>query len=129
MTPLVAVIKQGDLRSVRVLLAMKASPSISWLEQGHPILPLEEAVWLGHEKISRLLLENGVSEMKGWCHGVLHGAIAKKMFTLVKLLMEKGASLDSTYVGRKLSVLLLRVVPKEQVTFAWFVSFQMQRLI
>ena len=55
MTPLVAVIKQGDLRSVRVLLAMKASPSISWLEQGHRILPLEEVAWLGHEKISRLL--------------------------------------------------------------------------
>ena len=99
MTPLVAVIKQGDLRSVRVLLAMKASPSISWLEQGHWILPLEEAVWLGHEKISRLLLENGASETKGWCHGALHGAIAKKMFTLVKLLIEKRASLDSTYVG------------------------------
>ena len=99
MTPLVAVIKQGDLRSVRVLLAMKASPSISWLEQGHPIPPLEEAVWLGHEKISRLLLENGASETKGWCHGALHGAIAKKMFTLVKLLIEKRASLDSTYVG------------------------------
>ena len=100
MTPLAAAINQGDLRSVRALLAMKASPSIGRLEQGHWILPLEEAVWLGHEKISLLLLANGASETKRWCYGVLHGAIAKKMFPLVRLLIKKGASLDSTYTGR-----------------------------
>ena len=99
MTPLVAVIKQGDFRAVRALVSMKASPSISWKEKGHWILPLEEAVWLGHEKISRFLLENGACEKKGWCFGVLHGAIAKKMFGLVKLLIEKGALVNSIYGG------------------------------
>lgn len=98
-TPLVAVIKQGDFIAVRALLGMKASPSISWKEKGHWILPLEEAVQLGHEKIARLLLDNGACKEKGWCFGSLHGAIAKKMFALVKLLIDKGASLDSTYVG------------------------------
>ena len=98
-TPLVAVIKQGDFMAVQALLGMKASPSIGWKEKGHWILPLEEAVWLGQEKIARLLLENGACKEQGWSFGALHGAIAKKMFALVKLLIDKGASLDSTYVG------------------------------
>ena len=63
-TPLIAVIKQGDLRAVGLLLGMKACPSISWSEKGHSILPLEEALWLGHEDISRLLLENGACKEK-----------------------------------------------------------------
>ena len=47
-----------------------------------------------------MLLENGACEEKGWYYGALHGAIAKKMFAILRLLLEKGASVDSTYIGR-----------------------------
>ena len=99
MTPLFAAIMQGDVRGVGVLLDMKASPLTRRLEKGHWILPLEEAVWLGHEEISRLLLENGACRRKGWSYGALHGSIAKKMFAMVRLLIAKGASVNSTYIG------------------------------
>ena len=100
MSPLLAVIKQGDFKAIKSLLLMKASPTVHWEDKGDRVLPLEEAVWLGHENISRLLVENGASNTKIWDFGALHGAIERKMFALVRLLINKGASLDLIYSGR-----------------------------
>ena len=100
MTPLIAVIKQGDLKAVRSLLHMKASPTVYWKDKGDLVLPLEEAVWLGHEKIAHILLENGAANGKDWDFGVLHGAIAWKMFAIVRLVIEKFAYLDLICGGR-----------------------------
>lgn len=99
MTPLIAVIKQRDVKGVRVLLSMKASPCIGQKDKTDFVLPLEEAVWLGEEKISNLLLESGAAKGDSWYFGALHGAIAKKMFALVRVLIKKGASIDSVYAG------------------------------
>ena len=94
------MIKQGDFKAVESLLRMKASPTVYWKDKGDSVLPLEEAVWLGHENIARLLLKNGACNIKKWDFGVLHGAIAWKMFAFVRLLINKGASLDLIYAGR-----------------------------
>ena len=99
MTPLIAVIKQGNLKAVQALIRMKVSPCVYWKDKGDNVLPLEEAVWLGEDKISRLLMENGACETKNWDFGILHGAIAKKMFGVVRLAIKKGASLDSICAG------------------------------
>ena len=99
MTPLIAVIKHGNLEAVRSLLRMKASPSIPWRDKTDSVLPLEEAVWMRQEKIAHLLLENGADKNINWDFGVLHGAITFKMFALVKVLIKRGASLDLTYGG------------------------------
>ena len=61
------------------------------------VSPLEEAVWLGEEKISQLLLENGAAKGNMWWYGALHGAIAWKMFALIRVLIKKGAPVDSVY--------------------------------
>ena len=63
------------------------------------VSPLEEAVWLGEEKISQLLLENGAAKGNMWWYGALHGAIAWKMFALMRVLIKKGAPVDSVYSG------------------------------
>ena len=52
-----------------------------------------------HEKIARLLLENDATKCRHWDFGILHGAIARKMNDLVRLLIKKGASLDLIYAG------------------------------
>ena len=61
------------------------------------VFPLEEAAWLGQEKISILLLDNGASKGEKWWYGALHGAIAWKMFRLLKRLIKEGAPVDSVY--------------------------------
>ena len=99
MTPLIAVIKQRDVKGVCVLLSMNASPCIKWKDKTDLVSPLEEAIWLGEQKISQLLLENGAAKGKLWCYGALHGAIAKKMIALVRLLIKKGALIDLVYAG------------------------------
>ena len=90
-----AVIKQRDVKGVRVLLSMNASPCICWKDKTDLVLPLEEAIWLGEQKISHLLLENGAAKGELWCYGAVHGAIAWKMFALLRLLIIKGALIDS----------------------------------
>ena len=60
--PLIAVIRQGHFSAVRALLGLKASPSICYKDKTDEVLPLEEAAWLGQEKISILLLDNGASK-------------------------------------------------------------------
>ena len=63
---------------------MKASPSAYCKDKGDKVLPLEEAVWQGHEKIARLLLlENGASNCKIQDYGFQNEAIAGKLFSLV----------------------------------------------
>ena len=64
--PLIAVIRQGDFKAVKALLGMNASPSILYRDGTELVHPLEEAVWLGQEKISLLLLDNGVAKDKKW---------------------------------------------------------------
>ena len=78
---------------------MKASPMIYWKDKTDSVLPLEEAVQLGHDKIAHLLLENVDSNFINWDFGVLHGAIAWKMFALVRVLIKRGARLDLIYSG------------------------------
>ena len=95
--PLIAVIRQGDFKAVRALLGMKASPSMCYRDKTDLVLPLEEAAWLGQEKISLLLLDNGASKGKSWWYGALHGAIARKMFTLLRRLIKEGAPFNSVY--------------------------------
>ena len=89
MTPLIAVIKQGNLKAVQALIRMKVSPCVYWKDKGDNVLPLEEAVWLGEDKISRLLMENGACETKNWDFGILHGAIAKKNVRSCKISNKK----------------------------------------
>ena len=97
MTPLIAVIKQQDVKGVKVLLSMKASPCLSQKDKSDLVSPLEEAVWLGEQKISQLLLKNGAAKGDLWWYGALHGAIAWKMFALMRTLIKKGALVDSVY--------------------------------
>ena len=99
MTPLIAAIKQRDVEGVRVILSMKASPCISQRDKTDLVSPLEEAVWLGEEEISHILLKNGAAKGKLWWYGALHGAVAFKMFALVRVLIQKGAPLDYVYGG------------------------------
>ena len=44
-------------------------------------------------------MANGADKNKNWDVGVLHGAIARKMFALVKLLIKRGAALNERYAG------------------------------
>ena len=99
MTPLIAVIKQGNLKAVQALIRMKVSPSVSWKDKGDQVLPLEEAAWLGQEEITLLLMENGACKTKKWDFGVLHGAIARKMFAVLRVAIKKGARIDCIYAG------------------------------
>ena len=80
---------------MRWLLEKKASPTYHCTKA--PVSPLNDAAWLGDSKAISILLEYGAlgREKKG--RGALHIAVHKKMFSSVKLLLERDCQVNELY--------------------------------
>ena len=80
---------------MRYLLEKKASPTHHCTKA--PLSPLNDAAWLGDSKAISLLLDYGALRREKTGGGALHIAVHKKMFSSVKLLLERDCQVNELY--------------------------------